>query len=467
MPITKKDLKQIGPHLYEIPKTFRPEMRVPARIYASEKLLEKIFMDKSLDQAINIATLPGVYKYVLVMPDIHEGYGAPIGGVIPVDTKDGIISPGAVGYDIKCSVSLFASELAVEEIKDQIPNIIETLFREIPSGVGARGPIKISKNEYNKVLEEGAVWAVKRGFGEKEDLKNMEDGGKFLGAQPDAVSEKAKKRGEDELGTLGSGNHFLEIQFVKEIFDQEWAAKLGLFLNQVCIMVHSGSRGLGHQVCTDYVNICRNALQKYKIKLPDPELACVPFYSKEGQNYFSAMASAANYAYANHQILSHFIRKAWNSALITKTNKRTLKLVWHMGHNIARLEEHEGKKLCIHRKGAARCFEGKPVLIPGSMGTASYLLIGQKKAEEETFGSCAHGAGRTMSRTAAKKQIWGETLKKELEKKGIFARTRSIAGLAEEAPVAYKDIEEIVKVVDTVGLAKKVVKLVPIGVVKG
>jgi tRNA-splicing ligase RtcB len=459
MQITKKDLKQIKEYVWEIPKTFRKDMRVPARIYASEKLMEKVFEDRSLEQLVNSATLPGVYKYVLTMPDAHEGYGLNVGGVVATKIPEGIISPGAVGYDIKCSVGLLASRVNLDEIKSQIPNLIEVFFREIPSGVGVRGPIKISHSEYKNVLEKGAAWAVSKGYGLKEDLEHMEDKGVFEGAKVEAVSEKAKKRGEDELGTLGAGNHFLELQFVEKIFDPSTAEKFGLFQNQICIMIHSGSRGLGHQVCTDYVNICRSALPKYGIKLPDPELACVPFDSKEGQDYFGAMAGAANYAYANHQILSHFVRKTWKFG--------DLRLVWHMGHNIACIEEYDGVKLCVHRKGAARCFEGRPVLIPGSMGTASYVLVGQKKAEEETFGSCAHGAGRVMSRTAAKKQVWGETLKKELEAKGIFPRTRSMAGLAEEAPIAYKDIDEVVKVVDAVGIAKKVARLVPLGVIKG
>lgn len=457
MPISKKDLLKISEYLWEIPKTFRADMRVPARIYASEKLLEKIFQDETLNQLVNSATLPGVYKYVLTMPDAHSGYGLCIGGILATKLPDGIISPGACGYDIKCSIGLLASELTLDEIKDQIPNLVEAFFREVPSGVGVRGPIKISQSEYKNVLEKGAAWAVAKGYGKKEDLENMEDNGVFKGARAEAVSERAKKRGEDELGTLGSGNHFLELQMVEKVFDPFWAERFGLFENQVCLMIHSGSRGLGHQVCTDYINVCRGALGKYGIKLPDPELACVPYNSKEGQDYFGAMAAAANYAYANHQILSHFIRKAWPSPL---------RLIYHMGHNIACLEEHDGKKLCVHRKGAARCFEGKPVLIPGSMGTASYVLVGQKKAEE-AFASCAHGAGRVMSRSAAKRQVWGETLKKELEEKGIIPRTRSMSGLAEEAPIAYKDIDEVVNVTEKAGLAKKVARLVPLGVIKG
>jgi len=428
MRISPKDLRKIAAYLYELPKEFRKEMRVPAKIYASEKLLGKVFEDRSLEQLANTATLPGVYKHVLLMPDCHEGYGAPIGSVIATRLPDGVISPGANGYDIKCSIGLLASKVSLAEIKNQIPKIIEALFKGVPSGVGVRGPIRISAQEYKEVLKEGAA------------------------------SEKAKKRGEDELGTLGSGNHFLELQWVEKIYQPFWAKKFGLFENQICIMIHTGSRGLGHQVCTDYVNLARSVLTKYKIKLPDPELACMPYSSKEGQNYFGAMAAAANYAYANHQILIHFIRKAWPLG--------PLSLVWHMGHNIARIEEHEGVKLCVHRKGAARCLENQPVLIPGSMGSASYLLIGQKKAEE-AFASCAHGAGRLMSRAAAKKQIWGEKLKKDLEAKGIYPRSRSSAGLAEEAPFAYKDIEEVVRVIEKVGLAKKVARLLPLGVVKG
>ena len=458
MRISQKNLRKIAVYLYELPKEFRKEMRVPAKIYASEKLLSQVFEDRSLEQLTNTATLPGVYKNVLLMPDCHEGYGAPIGSVIATRLPDGVISPGANGYDIKCSIGLLASQISLAEIKNQTPEIIEALFKGVPSGVGVRGPIRISAQEYEEVLKEGAAWAVKKGYGQKEDLERMEDQGTFLNAQPETVSEKAKKRGEDELGTLGSGNHFLELQWVEKIYQPFWAKKFGLFENQICIMIHTGSRGLGHQVCTDYVNLARSVLTKYKIKLPDPELACMPYSSKEGQNYFGAMAAAANYAYANHQILIHFIRKAWPLG--------PLSLVWHMGHNIARVEEHKGVKLCVHRKGAARCLENQPVLIPGSMGSASYLLIGQKKAEE-TFASCAHGAGRLMSRTAAKKQIWGENLKKDLEAKGIYPRSRSSAGLAEEAPFAYKDIEEVVRVIEKAGLAKKVARLLPLGVVKG
>lgn len=458
MRISQKDLHKIAPYLYELPREFRKEMRVPARIYASEKLLGKVFEDRSLEQLVNTATLPGVYKNVLLMPDCHEGYGAPIGAVIATRLPEGVISPGANGYDIKCSIGLLASEVTLSEIKNQVPQIIDALFKGVPSGVGVGGPIRISAQEYKEVLKEGAAWAVKNGYGQKEDLEKMEDQGTFLGAKPEAVSEKAKKRGEDELGTLGSGNHFLELQWVERVFDAFWAKKFGVFENQVCIMVHSGSRGLGHQVCTDYVNLCRSVLIKYKIKLTDPELACVPFSSKEGQDYFGAMAAAANYAYANHQVLIHFIRKAWQFG--------PLSLVWHMGHNITRIEEHEGIRLCVHRKGAARCLENQPVIIPGSMGSVSYLLVGQKKAEE-AFASCAHGAGRLMSRAAAKRQVWGEKLKKDLEAKGIYPRSHSAAGLAEEAPFAYKDIEEVVRVIERAESAKKVARLSPLGVVKG
>ncbi len=469
---SKKNLRQVKKYVYEISKSYRADMRVPARVIASEELLEQIKEERSLEQLINTATLPGVEKYALAMPDIHEGYGAPIGGVVALRFKDGVISPGAIGYDINCGVRLLVSQTKLEQIKDKIPHLIEQIFEKAPSGVGSRGPIKLSTSQMQEVLRTGAEWTVKKGYAKERDLKHCEANGRLSQAAPDKVSEKAKKRGQDQIGTLGSGNHFIELQFVEKIFNPAVAEKLNIFENQIVFLIHTGSRGLGHQVCTDYVGVMRSVMQKYKIKLPDPELAAAPINSPEGQDYFAAMSAAANYAWANRQVLSHYMREIWKEL----GQKDELELIYDVAHNIAKKENG----LMVHRKGATRAFGpghpeipkdyqeiGQPVIIPGSMGTASYLLVGTKTAMEETFGSTCHGAGRTMSRGAARRKVWGEDLRKQLLKKGIIPKTKSMPGLAEEAPIAYKDINEVVRVVDAVGIARRVCRLVPLGVVKG
>jgi tRNA-splicing ligase RtcB len=483
--VRKSDMVRISEYVWEIPTSFRSDMKVPARIYASDKLLDLIFRDRSLEQLVNTAAMPGVVKRVLVMPDAHQGYGLPIGGVVPTRYPDGVISPGAVGYDINCGVRLMASDLLAEEVADEVGGLISVLFRNIPSGVGKGGGArKVSPREMDQVLTKGAAWAVKAGYGRPEDLERLEEGGAMDGADPSAVSPRAKQRGGPQLGTLGSGNHFIEIQEVTEIFDEKSARAFGLFEGQLVVSIHSGSRGLGHQVCSDYVRSLQSAVRKYNIQLPDRQLVCAPLDSQEGQAYFGAMVGAANYAWANRQCMAQLARRSFEEILAGTVRDFDLHTVYDVAHNIAKIEEHvvDGKrmKLCIHRKGATRAFGpdhpavtpvyravGQPVLVPGDMGTASYVLVGTADAMEESFGTCCHGAGRVMSRTAAKKKIHGGTLRKELEAQGIRVRAHSMAGLAEEAPDAYKDIDDVIEVVHGAGLARKVARLRPLAVMKG
>ncbi len=483
--VSKADLVRVSEYAWEIPKGYRQDMRVPARIYASEQLLEMTFRDNTMKQLVNTAAMPGVVRRVLVMPDAHQGYGLPIGGVVATRHPDGVISPGGVGYDINCGVRLMNSELLAREVRDEVSGLISALFRNIPSGVGKGGGArKVSAREMDEVMVKGAIWAVKAGYGRKEDLERLEEGGAMAGADPSAVSARAKQRGGPQLGTLGSGNHFIEIQEVDEIFDEEVARAFGLFEGQLVLSIHSGSRGLGHQVCSDYVKNLQAAVHKYKIELPDRQLVCAPLSSPEGRRYFGAMASAANYAWANRQCMAHLARRSFEEVLAGKVRSFDLHTVYDVAHNIAKIEDHlvDGRKtrLIIHRKGATRAFGpghpevtpvyravGQPVLVPGDMGTASYVLVGTASALEETFGSSCHGAGRTMSRSAAKKRIHGATLRRELEEQGIHVRAESMAGLAEEAPDAYKDIDAVIEVVHGAGLARKVARLRPLAVMKG
>jgi tRNA-splicing ligase RtcB len=481
--ISKKDLIKVNDYLFEIPKSFRSDMRVPARIYVDEKMLEQVFRDKSLEQLVNVTTLPGIVKYALAMPDVHEGYGFPIGGVAGITYEKGVISPGGIGFDINCGVRLLTTGLNIEEIKPYLEKLAEELNHAIPSGVGSTGKIKLDKAKMDKVLTFGAKYVVSQGYGLKEDLENCEANGGLEMADPSKVSDRAKERGHDQLGTLGSGNHFLEIQYVDQIFDEKIAEVFGLKLNEVTILIHTGSRGLGHQVCTDWVRIFNQKMSSWGLRLPDRELACAPIDSIEGQGYFKAMCAAANFAWANRQIITHLTREVWRKIIPSHLIKKELTLVYDVAHNIGKIEEHEinGKiiKLILHRKGATRAFPpnqpeipkiyqsvGQPVLIPGSMGTASYVLVGTELAKDSFYSVC-HGAGRTMSRTAAKKQIWGETLIKEMQKKGIIVKCGSPAGLAEEAPEAYKDVDQVVNVVAKAGLALKVARLKPLAVIKG
>lgn len=479
--IVKENLKKINDCLYEIPKNFRSDMRVPARIYTDEKLLTAILEDRSLEQAVNVATLPGILKYSLAMPDIHQGYGFPIGGVAAIKWKGGVISPGGVGYDINCGVRVLTSQLKKPDISKQAERLMDKLFEAIPSGVGSTGKLVVTKQELDNVLEQGIDWAIKKGFAKSEDKEHCEENGRIKYADPNKVSAQAKGRGQDQIGTLGSGNHFLELQFVSEIFDKDAAKVFGLFPNQILVMIHTGSRGLGHQICTDYIRILNKKIFEWKLDLPDRELIYAPLNSKEGQDYFSAMSAAANFAWANRQYLTYLARNVFKKELGKDTE---LKLLYDVAHNIAKKEMYvingEKVEVCMHRKGATRAFGpgnkdipekykkvGQPVIIPGSMGTASYILAGTKQAEEDTFGSVCHGAGRSMSRASAKRQVGGKQMKESLGRRGIMVRCASYSEIAEEAPEAYKDINEVVNVVVNAGLAKKVAKFLPIGVVKG
>jgi tRNA-splicing ligase RtcB len=480
--VSKKDFIKINDWLWEIPKNFRADMRVPARIYASEKMLEEIFRDESISQLINGCTLPGIMKYGIAMPDCHEGYSVPIGFVGAIRTSDGIISPGACGFDINCGMKLLKSEYTEKEIKPYLNKLAIEIQKEVPSGLGKGRQIKLSIEQINKILEEGLPYLIEKGYGEKGDIENCEEKGKMEEADASCVSNQAKNRGRDQVGTLGSGNHFMEIQKVSEIFDEKVAEVFGLFKDQIVIMIHTGSRGVGHQVCTDYLREFIPLMErKYKISVPDREFACVPFNSPEGQRYFSAMAAAANYAWANRQMITHFVRKAWKSILGEKAS--SLITLYDVAHNIIKKEKYNinGKEteVAVHRKGATRAFPpghpeipekyrgvGQPVIIPGSMGTASYVLVGTKEAEEAFYSTC-HGAGRTMSRNAAIKNLSGREIVENLEKGGIIVKCYSIKGIAEEAPQAYKNIDEVVEVVHQAGLAKKVAKLSPLAVIKG
>jgi len=475
----RENFKKINEYLWEIPQSFRSDMRVPARIYISEGMLQEV-EDEALIQLVNTTTMPGIVKYAIAMPDIHSGYGPPIGGVGAMKLSEGVISPGFVGYDENCGVRLLLSEYPEKEIKPHLDKLATEIQKEVPSGLGRGRSIKLSIEQINKILEGGVPQLVGQGYGEKEDIENCEERGRMEEADALCVSERAKNRGRDQVGTLGSGNHFCQLDKVEEIFDEETARILGLFKNQVIAFIHTGSRGLGHQNCTDYLKIVMNAMQKYGIKLPDRELACVPFNSPEGQRFFKAMSAACNFAWANRHMIMYYVRKAWKSVLGQKTE---LKLLYDVAHNIAKIEEHEVNgermKLIVHRKGATRAFPvghpeipekykevGQPVLIPGSMGTASYVLVGTEKSEEAWYTVC-HGAGRTMSRHAATRAVSGEEVVRELERKGIIVKCWSSRGISEEAPMAYKNIEDVVEVVHRAGLSKKVAKLVPLVVIKG
>lgn len=464
-------------------------MNVEGIIYVNDELFQILKTEESIKQVENVACLPGIVGASMAMPDIHWGYGFPIGGVAAFDLEKGVVSPGGVGYDINCGVRLLRSELEYKDIKDRIKDIIDLLYINIPSGVGShRKDLKLTKEEIKKVIRKGARWAVEKGFGDREDLEYIEDKGEMDNADPDCVSDKAFERGKDQLGTVGSGNHFVEVGFVKEIYDKDSANRFGLFKNQVTIMIHTGSRGFGYQVCDDYIREMMKASEKYGIYLPDKQLCCAPIESPEGKRYLSAMAAAANYAFANRQMITHWVRETLER--IFKTSGRTLGLyiVYDVCHNIAKIEKHrvkEGKKekdvlVCVHRKGATRSFSsgqdvlpdkykdiGQPVLIPGDMGRASYVLCGTQKAMEETFGSTCHGAGRVLSRNQAIKASKGRSISKEMEDKGIFVKAASKSTLVEEMPEAYKDVSKVVQVVHNAGISRLVAKIVPLGCIKG
>ncbi len=481
----KNKLHKIDDYRWELEPDYKSGMRVPGLLYTNENMLEIMGEDQAPEQVANVAFLPGIVGKSMAMPDIHWGYGFPIGGVAATRTSDGVISPGGVGFDINCGVRLLRTNLCEADVKPRIEQIIARLFSEIPSGVGSKGRIRLKSGQIDKVLQKGAAWAIDEGYGEKEDLELTEDGGYIAGADPEQVSEKAKKRGIPQLGTLGSGNHFLEIQVVDEIYDPSTAQVFGVEeKGQVIILIHTGSRGLGYQVCDDYLKTMGRAVKKYSIELPDRQLACAPVKSPEGESYLAAMACAANYAWANRQCITHWTRQTLGSIFGRSQKELGLRLIYDVAHNIAKLEDHyiNGKQIsvCVHRKGATRAFPsghpdvparycgvGQPVLIPGDMGRYSYVAVGTEKAMEETFGSTCHGAGRIMSRSAAKRNLSSERVISELHKKRIEFMVASKSALVEEASQAYKDVSEVIGVAEGAGISRKVLKARPIGVIKG
>jgi tRNA-splicing ligase RtcB len=476
-PVDLGDLQQIAPCTWEIPRNFRDDMRVKARLYASEAMVEHLVRERALDQLVNTATLPGVQEPALAMPDIHQGYGFPIGGVVATRAADGVISPGGVGYDINCGVRLLASDARFPEVREHLAALATQIQRDVPTGVGHGGRIALDEAAMEDVLNTGLRWAIGQGYAREADVELIEERGSFAGASADTVPERAGKRGRDQLGTLGSGNHFLELQRVAQIHDSARAAIFGLFEDQVTVLIHTGSRGLGHQTCTEYVRQMDEVMTKYGITVADRELACAPFASAEGQAYFGAMGAAANFAWCNRQLITHAVRGAWRRVL---GGDEALATVYDVSHNIAKLEEHGGVACVVHRKGATRAFgpgseeiparyrsAGQPVFVPGSMGTASYVLAGSGVAMSQTFGSTCHGAGRVMSRRKAAQTIDYNRLRQELHDMGIEVRAASAKGLTEEAPAAYKDVEQVVDVMAETGVAAKVARLVPIAIVKG
>ncbi len=484
MAINKSQLHKLDDYRWLVPRTTKPGMRTDALLYADERLLDQIVRDLSVEQAMNVAFLPGIVGRSLAMPDIHQGYGFPIGGVAATDLETGVVSPGGVGFDINCGVRLLASSLRREEVTLKLRELVNQLFRDVPSGTGSEGFLPCSFDELNQVLERGAGWVVERGHGEPADVEFCEESGRMAGADAAKVSDRAKQRGRTQLGTLGSGNHFLEVQYVQQIFEPEIAARFGLEENQAVVLIHCGSRGLGHQVCTDYLQLMNEAMRRFNISLPDRQLACAPSRSREGADYLTAMAAAANFAWANRQAITHMVRRSFGKIFGPPAS---LRVVYDVAHNIAKRERHRvrnngvaERELLVHRKGATRSFPagsplipaayrdaGQPVLIPGSMGTASYVLVGTERAMEETFGTVCHGAGRAMSRTAAKKGRDARVETKKLEELGILLRAETRDGILEEVPEAYKDIDAVVDVVHNAGLARKVARLRPIGVIKG
>jgi tRNA-splicing ligase RtcB len=475
-------INQLGEFAWEIPADAREGMLVPGIVFADRELLEKADKDNALQQVANVACLPGIAKASMAMPDIHWGYGFPIGGVAATDREEGVVSPGGVGYDISCGVRLVKTSLTLTEARDRLREAIDLLNARVPKGMGKKGRLRLERGEMERMMKRGAGELVARGIGWEEDLAAMEEGGCYPGADPAKVSERAFARGRDQVGTLGSGNHFLEIQVVDETFPL--AEELGLFEGQVVIMAHSGSRGLGHQVCTDYIEVMGASLGRYGYQLPDRQLVCAPVQSREGRDYLGAMACAANFAMCNREAITHWIRECFERVFKSGARKLGMELLYDISHNLAKAEEHivDGKKrdLMVHRKGATRAFpgsrpevgakfaeSGQPVIIPGDMGTCSYVLVGTEEALELSFGSTCHGAGRAMSRKAAKKQVRGGELKERLERQGIMVRTDYLAGLAEEAPEAYKDVREVVEICEGAGLSRVVARMRPLAVMKG
>ena len=476
--------KKIAENQYEIEADSNFGMRVPVRIYADDALLQKMLIGRTINQARNVATIPGIVGQSIVLPDGHEGYGFPVGGVAAMDAEEGMISPGGVGYDINCGVRLLRSNLTEDAVRAKLKELVNDLFSSIPSGVGSKGAIKLSPSQLDDVLVRGVSWAIDNGYGSTDDADVCEENGQIANADPNKVSEKARKRGAPQLGSLGSGNHFLEVQKVTEIHDEEAAKKMGIEEGTITVLIHCGSRGFGHQVCSDYLRVAEQALGKYDIHLADRELACVPNTSEEGESYRKAMFAALNYAWSNRQMITHWTRKSFERVFKQSESDLEMNLVYDVAHNIAKVEKHkvngEERKLVVHRKGATRAYPahkeevpfryreiGQPVLIPGSMGTSSWILVGQPNSMNLSFGSTAHGAGRNMSRTKARKNFTESDVKKSLNDKGIFLKALTRDGVVEETPQAYKDVDAVVNVSHDLGIATKVAKLVPIGVIKG
>ncbi len=474
---------KVGEYTYKIPGSYDKRMRASGKLYLDDESFENL-EDSALEQIANIAQLPGIQRFAIGLPDIHFGYGFPIGGVAAFSERNGIVSPGGVGFDINCGVRLIRTNLTKEDIEGKLDELVEVLFKNIPSGVGSKGKIKLKENEIDDVPDYGAEWAVKNGYGWEEDLEYLEENGRIKEADSSLVSDKAKKRGIPQLGSLGSGNHFLEIQVVDEIYDEEAAEVFGLKKGMITIMIHSGSRGCGHQVCSDYLRVMDKAYKEAQLDLPDRQLACAPLDSKEAQNYLKAMFAAANYAWANRQMMTHWIRESFEEVLGKSAKDMDMGVVYDVAHNIAKKETHSYKgvksDLLVHRKGATRAFGpgreeiplkyrqiGQPVLIPGTMGTSSYILKGTEIAMEETFGSTAHGAGRVLSRSQAKKNFTAEEIEETLDENGIIIKATTKNVIAEEAPGAYKDVDNVVKISDSVGIARLVAKVSPLAVTKG
>lgn len=476
--------KKIGENQYQIDADPNTGMNVPVRIYADEPLLQKMLSDRTIMQARNVASIPGIVSHSVVLPDGHEGYGFPVGGVAAMDAEEGMISPGGVGYDINCGVRLLRSNLTEQTVRSKLKDLVNDLFSSIPSGVGSKGAVRLTNSELDEVLVNGVNWAIDHGYGSSNDSDVCEENGKIPGADPNKVSDKARKRGAPQLGSLGSGNHFLEIQKVAEIHDEEAANRMGIKEGTITVLIHCGSRGFGHQVCSDYLRVAEQAMEKYNIHLPDRELACVPNNSEEGESYRKAMFAALNFAWSNRQMITHWTRKSFERVFNQTESDLDMKLVYDVAHNIAKVEKHkvDGKerKLVVHRKGATRAFPsnrdeipskyrdlGQPVLVPGSMGTSSWILLGKPNSMDLSFGSTAHGAGRTMSRSQARRNYTEDYVKKSLNDKGIFIKALTRDGVVEETPEAYKDVDAVVNVSHNLGIATKVAKLIPIGVIKG
>ena len=476
--------KKIGDMTYQIDVDSSKGMRVPVTIYADQGLVEKMVAGRTIQQAINVSTIPGIQKHSIVLPDGHEGYGFPVGGVAAMDAEEGMISPGGVGYDINCGVRLVKTNLSEDDVRPKLKDLVTDLFKSIPSGVGSKGAVRLSPSQLDEVLVKGVSWAINQGYGTNDDADVCEENGQIANANPNKVSERARKRGAPQLGSLGSGNHFLEIQKVAEIHDEDAAKRMGIKKDSVTILIHCGSRGFGHQVCSDYLRISEQAQKKYNIDLPDRELACVPNKSEEGESYREAMFAALNFAWSNRQMLTHWTRKSFERVFKQSESDLDMKLIYDVAHNIAKVEKHtingKLKSVVVHRKGATRAFPanrdeiplkyrdlGQPVLVPGSMGTGSWILLGKENSMNATFGSTAHGAGRMMSRSKARRNFTEDQVKKSLNDKGIFIKSLTRDGVVEETPEAYKDVDSVVNVSHELGIATKVAKLVPIGVIKG